>query len=52
MIDDQGILIHIGRIADRVENWEDVLLTGQLELTPADINQIKIKHQNNAKLQA
>lgn len=52
MIDAQGVLRHCGRIADKINNWENVLLTSELELTPADINQIKRKHPFDAKLQA
>ena len=52
MIDAQGVPRHIGIIADKMVNWQNVLLTGELELAPADINQIKTKHPFDAKLQA
>ena len=54
VIDSQhnGVLKHIGKIADEMENWNNVLLMSELGLRQADINQIQHRHPGNSKLQA
>ena len=54
VIDSQhdGVPKHIGKIANEMDNWENVLLVGELGLKQADITQIKTKYPDDSKLQA
>ena len=42
--------VHIGQIAEEVREWEGRLSDG-LELSPADVETIKTKHDGKLKLQ-
>ncbi len=42
---------HIGRIAESMVEWEG-LIADELELTPADVADVKTKHPQKLKLQS
>lgn len=45
-----GALKHLGEIADFMDKWEGKIAEG-LELSPADIADIKLKHPSDLRLQ-
>lgn len=44
-------LRHLGQIAESMIEWEG-LIADELELTPADVEDIKTKHPQSLKLQS
>ena len=53
VIDSQngGVPKHLGKIADIMDEWEGSISDG-LELTAADVANVRTKHPNNLHLQA
>ena len=50
-IDADGVLKHLGMIADLMTEWEGQI-SEKLELTPADVASIHVQHPNKLKLQS
>ena len=48
--ENHGVSKHLGRIADSITEWEG-RIAEELELSDADIESIKQKHQSNLALQ-
>ena len=49
--DGHGVLKHLGRIADSMTEWEG-RISDELNLTPADVENIHTKHPRCLKLQS
>ena len=48
--DNNGVSKHLGQIADSMYEWEGPVAE-QLDLTPADVAAIKVKHPGELRLQ-
>ena len=49
--DGHGVLKHLGQIADSMTEWEG-RISDELNLTPADVENIHTKHPRSLKLQS
>ena len=49
--DNNGVLKHLGQIADSMTEWEG-RISEELQLTPADVASIRELHPNKLKLQS